>query len=162
MPLEHKIQPGTALEWLNTDGDGVLTLGALADAAARQGDVLDLGTSFAEVWGFELTVKPAAAPTLGQMVRLALGFSADGAVFPGGLTGADGALADPEKVVMQLRELPSLILRDVTGPQLHIGVFRPIARYVTPLVWLDAIGQALDSDDSQHTLKIFPLASVTE
>ncbi len=162
MSLIHLIEPGTAKQWLHSGGDEPLILTGLADDAARQGDALDLGASFSEVYGYALVAKPDAAPTLGSLIRLALGMSADGTLWPGGLTGVDGALADPAKRISQLLELRPLVLIDTTGPQSVQGSFRPSGRYVAPVVWLDGIGQPLTSTGGDHKLIIWPLPAITD
>jgi hypothetical protein len=162
MPVTHKIQPGALTTWLNTGGDKALTLTSLADNAARQGEYLDLGESFAEVFGWRLTVKPAAAPIAGALVRVAMGFSPASTGFPAGLSGSDGALADPDVVFPQLMELRPLVLRSITDPQVIVGTFKPSARYVSPAAWLDGVGQALSDTGSDHKLEIWPMPAITE
>jgi hypothetical protein len=162
MSTTHKIQPGSIVNWLDTGGDADLGLTSLADDAARQGDYLDLGAEFAEVYGWRLTVKPAAAPDLGSLVRVGLGFSPANTGFPGGLAGADGALSAPAKAFAQLVELAPLVLIDTTAPQVMTGVFKPQGRYVAPVVWLDGIGQALSSTGSDHKFEIWPMPAITE
>jgi hypothetical protein len=162
MSLIHKIEPASAKQWLHTAGDEPLVLTSLADNAARQGDSLDLGASFAEEFGFMLVAKPNAAPTLGALIRIALGFSADGTLWPGGLTGADGSLADPVKRIGQLQELRPLVLIDGTAAQAVQGKFRPSGRYVAPVVWLDGIGQPLTSTGGDHKFIIWPLPAITD
>jgi hypothetical protein len=162
MSVTHKIQPGSLVTWLNTGGSAVLTLTSLADEAARQGAYVDLGASFAEEFGFRLTIKPTAAPDLGTMVRVALGFSPATSGFPGGLSGSDGGLSNPSEAIAQLMELRALVLRNTTDPQVLTGRFRPLGRYVAPVVWLDAIGQNLSSTASDHKLEIWPMPAITE
>lgn len=162
MSITHKIQPGTAQSWLNTGGAVDLNLASLADNAARQGESLDLGAEFAEVYGFTLKIKPGTAPTAGALARLALGFSPDGSTWPGGLSGADGALSSPADRFPQLQELRALVLRSSTDTQTVTGTFRPSGRYVAPAVWLDGVGAALDADGTAHAVVIWPLNAITE
>ena len=154
-----QIEPGSATTWAPSGGDAALTLTSLADAAARQGASVDLGTKFAERYGYRLTTKFGSAPTADELVQLFLAFSEDDTTFAAGATGSDAAYSDTDDLANAI-ELRPLVCDDDTNSQSVVGWFEPLGRYVAPIV-LNEGGQALSGTAGDHELVIWPLKGVT-
>ena len=153
------VQPGAAIAWAAAGGDAVLTLTSLANNAARQGAKVDLGASFAERYGYRFTSKFASAPTADTLLRLFLAFSEDNTTFAGGATGSDAAYSDTDDLA-NTYELRPIVCDADTDAQTVVGWFEPLGRYVAPIVWNDATGQALSATAGDHALVIWPMQGV--
>lgn len=143
LPDYFKTEPGTAVIWGEDGGAGVtltLALDALADGAARMGDVADLGAAWDEEYMVMLVVETGTAPTAGLRVDLYLPCTHSASYYPGGVTGTDGAWpadgAEDEWALQLGAPVVSLIATNdgnVTQVQAPV-IWRPAARYVVPVV----------------------------
>lgn len=68
-----------------------LSLDALVKATARMGAYADLGAAFPEKSLLFIVAETGTAPTAGNTVDVHLAWSPVSSVFPGGVTGSDGA-----------------------------------------------------------------------
>lgn len=146
---------GTAITWINTGGDEVLTLTSLANGSARQGDKTDLGATFGVEYGFKLSTAIQATPTDGALVRIFMAFSEDDTTFAGGASGTDGAFSAPD-ALRNVLELTPLVCDNLTTAQIIVGKFTPLARYAAPIV-LNSSGAALSATAGDHELVIWPI-----
>lgn len=147
---------GTAITWKTSGGDEVLTLTSLASAAARQGDKTDLGALFGRRYGYRLLTKWAVAPTANTLLRIGLAFSEDDTTFAGGVGASDAAYSDLDDF-KQLMEVVPIVADADTNAQCVVGTFVPLARYMVPVFYNDATGQALSGTAGDHVFVIWPI-----
>lgn len=151
-------EQGTRKVWATSGGDAVLTLTSLANSAGRAGDAEDLGDGsgrFAVFYRWQLKTKWAVAPTAGNRLRLAFGFSDDNTDWPGSVTGSDAAYSDLD-LFRQLVEVRSCPADNTTNAQAFSGIVRALGRYCVPAVYNES-GQALSGTAGDHELSLVPL-----
>jgi hypothetical protein len=157
---------GSTVVWTVTgSGNKVLTATSLADQAARQGDKSDTlvdVTRGLPVW-LEILVETQVqvVPTDGKELECWLGFSSNsvqGTGNPGGLGGADAALANPTSVKAQLTFAGSVIMSNAIG----LGVqrqdpflVRPKDAFVIPVL-VNNTGQTISATGNQTKISITP------
>lgn len=162
---------GTQIVWGESGASGVtdvLSLDALANGAARMGDVVDLGASWLQEYFVELVVESGTAPTAGTTVLLYLACSQDGTNYPGGVTGSDGAYkAGEETEWLKQLGIPASVLNatndaDTTQRQ-QPRIWVPTGRHVVPVVF-NQLGQAFrnratNSDNTSRVI-LTPVNSI--
>lgn len=173
LPDYFKVEPGTAIIWGESGAAGVtkvLSLDALADGAARMGVYADLGAQFDESWMVQLIIETGTAPTAGNRVDLYMACGYTSSVFPGGVSGADGAWpgdSAEDEWAVQLERVCSLIAtNDANTVQVQAPViWRPPARYVAPVVD-NNLGQAIRDEttatDNDSRVIMVPLRTLIQ
>lgn len=161
--LHGVVEPGTPLIWGDTGasgGDGtptsglVLTLNALANAAARMGVVRDLGAQFEMEYGVTLVLETGTAPTEQAACVLYLVSSPDGTNWAAGVSGADGAFhAGAEASYLSRADWSLTMPMTAAGNTIMRvnGVWAPIHRYVVPVVFNQS-GQALRATTNHRVI----------
>ena len=142
LPDYVEIRQGTAIVWGEAGASGVtatLSLDALANGAARQGDKVDLGESFADEYIVELRVETGTAPTAGNTVELYLVSSMDNTNWPAKVTGSDAAytLGTNDANLRQAGPPVVSLVATNDGNTVLIqnqSIWRPRGRYVVPIV----------------------------
>lgn len=157
------LTPGTAVVWMNTGGNKAMNLRNLANAAIREGaksDTLVDGTKgFPEVLEVTVEAKFGAAVTDGNQANIHLGWSSSstaGTDNPGGLTGADAAVADADQLA-QIDLIGSLVGASSlgTGVQRQVLWCVPKKEYVIPVLQ-NSSGQSTTNVDSETKITIRP------
>jgi hypothetical protein len=145
---------GQPIIWASGGQTYDLSLGGLANAAARQGEKGDFGATMARTYAIELAVDTAVAPTLGSTYDLYFGpsHSSSAAVDnPGGMIGVDFAYtgvkaAEISESVPQLDFIGSLVLVDVANEVQRANfTYAPRLRYGAPVL-VNNSGQTTGSD----------------
>ena len=142
LPDYVEISQGTAIVWGEAGASGVtatLSLDALANGAARQGDKVDLGESFADEYIVELRVETGTAPTAGNTAELYLISSTDNSNWPAKVTGSDAAytLGTNDANLRQAGPPVATLVATNDGNTVLIqnqSIWRPRGRYVSPIV----------------------------
>lgn len=158
-----KVQQGTPVVWKNSGGDYAITLGSLANNAARQGAKGDLGDpNFADEYVAELVIETNTAPTAGNTFELYWAASRNataGSENPGGASGTDAAYkaAEEDEWKKQLEFIGTLVVtNDASTVQRQIvGKFRPSYRYGMPVV-VNKSGQTLNTSNTNHAVTVTP------
>lgn len=157
------LTPGTAVVWMNTGGDKAMNMKALATAGIREGvksaTLVDGTKGFPELLEITAETKLQATPTDGLECEVYLGFSSSataGTDNPGGLTGADAAVADVDQLP-QLTYVGSIVMAGslTTGVQRQRMVCAPKAEYLIP-VFRNASGQTTTNVDSETKITVRP------
>jgi len=141
---------GTAIIWGEAGASGVtatLSVDALANGSARQGDSVDLGANFADEYLVYLQVETGTAPTAGLTVEVYLLSSWDNTNWPAKATGSDGAytLGTSDANLRQAGPpVITLIATNDTDTVLTQApvIWRPRGRYVAPILD-NNLGQAI-------------------
>lgn len=150
LPDSFLFSQGTAVIWGESGASGVtntLSFDALADGSARMGASVDLGSTYAQLYRVELRIETGTAPTAGNRVDLYFASSYDNSVWPGGVTGSDGAWpsdGNEDEWAVQLEYITSLIATN-DGNTLQVAppvLWVPKGRYVAPVVD-NNLGQAI-------------------
>lgn len=150
LPDYIKIQPGTPIIWGEAGASGVthtLSLDALANNAARMGQVADLGAEYDQEYAVMLVVETGTAPTAGTSATLFLACTHSTSFYPGGVTGSDGAWPADTNVAEWSYQLGPPVLSLIAtndGNVIQIQspvIWRPAGRYVVPVV-SNTLGQA--------------------
>jgi hypothetical protein len=158
------LSAGTAVTWTSSGGDRVLTLTSLADGAGREGDKsaswVDGTKGLPELIEVRFEAAVASAATAGKEVELYVGESDSataGTANPGGLTGADAAVASPDEKKAQLVFVGSLVLSNAIGTSVQVQRlrFRPVCAYSIPVV-VNKSGQALGSTGTSLKVVMTP------
>lgn len=181
LPDYLKYAAGTAIIWGEATSTGslgtvtaTLSLNALAAGSARMGAKVDLGAS-GSVWDQDfvaiLAAESGTAPTAGGLVDLYLSWSHDNTNFAGGVSGSDGAWptdGNEDEWAKQLG-LPYISLPATNdGNTLQVSnpvIFRPKARYVSPVVdvnWDQAIRNQGTAANNLSRVLLFPLQSLIQ
>lgn len=139
LPDYFKRELGTAKVWKNSGGDGVITCTSLANAAAREGDKIDLGANWARAWLVTFETKLVSAGTDRTEIELYTNQSTSGTAGTancGGATGADAAFSNSSTLKHQWTPVGSIAVANSagTGVQRQCYEFTPSARYQSPLV----------------------------
>jgi len=154
---------GVAITWAS-GGDYVISLGGLANAAARQGAKGDFGATMANSYSVELAVDAATAPTVGGTYDLYFGgshSSVAGTDNPGGMIGADSAYtgvktAEISESVPQLDFIGSLVTVDFANiVQRAYFTYTPHLRYGAPVV-VNNSGQT-SGLDAENKVRFVPI-----
>ncbi len=132
-----------------------ITLASLANAAARQSTVIDLGANHAAEALIRLMTKWASAPTGGSLLRLFAAWCETTSNYPGGCGGSDAAFSDVDDL-RNLDELKPLVADADTDSQVVSCTVRVQARYLVLVVYNDATGQALSGTAGDHALTVTP------
>jgi hypothetical protein len=163
MANEVLVRQGGSKLWKATGGDYAITLAALANNAARQGQKGDLGDAngrFAARWAVCVELNMDVAPTAGNVIEIYWAASRDNSTVPGGATGTDSAYkaGEEDEWKKQLLLVGCLVLTaDAdTVVQTQVFEFLPPARYGSPVV-VNKSGQALEGDDDAHRITLTPL-----
>jgi hypothetical protein len=138
LPDYFKISFGTAVIWGEAGAAGVthtLTFEALAAAAARMGDVADLGEAWDEEYLVYLIIETGTAPTAGGTVSLYLVTTDNTDRYPANVTGSDAAYtvanivrAGAPVATLRVTNDANTIMRQAPT------IWRPAGRYVVPIV----------------------------
>jgi len=150
LPDTFKVSQGTAIVWGEPGASGVthdLSLDALADGAARQGDSADLGADWDREYLVYLVAETGTAPTAGNVVDLYLVSSHNGTDWPAKVTGSDGAytLGTADANLRQAgAPVVSLFATNDANTVLRQApvVWRPAGRHVAP-IYDNNLGQAI-------------------
>ena len=147
-----------------------IDLTSLANNAARQGAKADLGATRAASYVVRFFPEVDVAVAAGVTFRIYFGFSnhaTAGLDNPGMLTGADAAYAGatggtiagsvkqmdgPFSYVCEAANVGTIL-------PMNIGILNPMQRYVSPVVWNDATGQALEGDAVEMYLALIPIVT---
>jgi hypothetical protein len=158
------LSAGTAVTWTSSGGDKTLTLTSLANGSGQQGDKsatwVDGTKGLPELIEIRFETQVAVAATAGNEVELWLGESDSataGTANPGNLTGADGALSNPDELKVQLLFVGSLVLSNARGTNVQAQRFRykPVCAYCMPVV-VNKSGQALGSTGTNSKVVMTP------
>jgi hypothetical protein len=134
--------PQTPIVWGPSGGTGVtkvISVNALANTAAQQGEFVDLGANVPPWLAVHLFVETGTAPTAGGTADLYLGWSHDGTRFPAKLTGSDGSYTRGTSDA-NLRQLGGRLFSLVATNDLETRLYQqpwwiqPTARYLAPLL----------------------------
>jgi hypothetical protein len=168
LPDSFKVSQGTAIVWGEAGASGVtktLSLDALADGAARQGESADLGADWDREYLVYLVAETGTAPTAGNVVDLYLVSSQNGTDWPAKVTGSDGAYtlgtadanlrqAGPPVVSLFATNDANTVLRQAPV------VWRPAGQYVVP-IYDNNLGQAIRDEttatDNDSRVILIPL-----
>lgn len=161
LPDYGKREFGTEVNWKSSGGTGLLTLTSLANAAARQGAKIDLGATWDAEWLVVFESAVGSAATNGAEIQLFFGESLSGTAGtdnPGNLTGADAGLSVPSELIGQLLYVGSLVLSNTlgTGKQVTTMRYRPLSRYVMPVVY-NLSAQTLSGTAGNHAVRMIPV-----
>ena len=155
--------PGTAKVWKSSGGDYAITLASLANNAGREGAKGDLNDAtygapaFLDVF---VTGSVGSAATNGLQIEYYFGESTSataGTDNPGGLTGADASVSNPDEKKLQTFLIGGLILSNAlgTGVQKQAFTYFPTARYLIPLV-VNKSAQTLGSTAADFAITVTP------
>ena len=175
------ISNGTPIVWADTTdynpAAGVIytrthqiDLTSLANNAARQGAKADLEAMRAGAMTVRFCPEVDVAVAAGKTFRIYFGFSSHataGLDNPGMLTGADAAYAGATSgtIAGSVRQLvgPFTYVCEAASVgvilPMNIGILNPLLRYVSPVVWNDATGQALEGDAVEMYLALIPIVT---
>ena len=168
LPDSFKVSQGTAIVWGQSGASGVtatLSFNALADAAARMGASVDLGSDWDREYAVYPVIETGTAPTAGNTVDFYLVCSHDGTNWPAKVTGSDAAytLGTSDANLRQAGPpVTSLIATNDGNTVLRQApvIWRPQGRYVTPIAD-NNLGQAIRNEttatDNDSRLIIVPL-----
>jgi len=168
LPDSFKVSQGTAIVWGQSGASGVtatLSFNALADAAARMGASVDLGSDWDREYAVYPVIETGTAPTAGNTVDFYLVCSHDGTNWPAKVTGSDAAytLGTSDANLRQAGPpVTSLIATNDGNTVLRQApvIWRPQGRYVVPIAD-NNLGQAIRNEttatDNDSRLIIVPL-----
>lgn len=144
---------GTPVIWGESGATGgwgnvtnVLSLDALANGAARMGEVKDLGASWHMRYVVRLVVETGTAPAAGAIASAYLLCSNVSGAYEAGVTGSDAAYkAGEEAEWLKQAGIPAhVVMATADGNTVQTAepwVWRPTGRYVVPIVF-NQLGQA--------------------
>ena len=148
---------GTAIVIKESAGDVVFTPKNIANNTGRMSASIDLGAKFAGRYAVECQSKLQVAPDAGLGIEIYWATSKDDGVWPGKVTGSDGAYpstVDDNK--KQLTLLGSLTCHNTTDAQIKILGLRPISRYGV-IVWVNKTAQTLTNTAADHIVTLTPI-----
>lgn len=168
-------QAGVLKTYKGSGGDAAITMTSVANAAARQGVKLDLGSAaqadgtFATLWSLQASCDLAATPTAGNTIDFYLSTSDSsvaGTGNTGGASGTDAAYtgisSDLTASLKLLQYIGSMICTaDVTVQVGHVGTFRPVSRYVC-LIVVNNSGAAFVANATNTQFVFRPLEDTQE
>jgi len=161
---------GTPIVWGEAGGSGVtntISVDALAAGSARMGASADLGSQRADEYLVIVQVESGTAPTAGSgSADLYLPTSPDNTIWPGGVTGSDGAWpadGNEDEWALQLgRPVVQVIpTNDGNVVQTQQGKrWRPNGRYVAPVLdnnWTQAIRDQATASNNLTRVYLYPI-----
>jgi len=163
-PAYSFLEAGTPLTWTSSGGDKVLTLTSMTANVAREGDksasLVDGTKGMPELVEIRMETKVGSAAANGTYLDLYIGESDSataGTANPGGLTGADAAVATPAEKTLQLRLVGIMPMSNVlgTGLQVFRTIYYPVCAYLIPVV-VNSTGQTLSGTGTDHKVIITP------
>lgn len=167
----YRQQLGTVKTLKSSGGDAAITLASLANASYRQSAKLDLGATFAQLYGIQVDAELAATPTAGANLDLWWAPSNSvtaGTDNPGGCSGTDasytGYSSNASASVKQLIFIGSFITTaqaTSTVQKGFVGFLVPPTRYGS-LVLLNNSGAAFHSSDANCQIRLFPAEVTSE
>lgn len=158
MPNLVYVQPETALQWLASGGDEVLTLTSLGSGAGRQGAMHDFGATTARsreyVW--RAWVKFATTPVVGERVEV-YAKTGDG-THRDNDDGAGDAAVSAEDKLKNLTYIGTILVDEAsTTPEFSAsGVIEISAREFAPVFW-NATADALSATAGDHGFSLTPV-----
>lgn len=160
MPNKVYQLPETAISWLASGGDNVLTLTSLGAGAGRQGALDDFGTAARAtdyLWRFYC--KFATTPVVGEVI-LIYWKTSDG-THPDNDDGTGDAAVSAEDKLSNLKLLGQMIVDEASAtPEFVASGFLPrelcAHRYGAPVIWNDT-ADALSSTAGDHGFIITPI-----
>lgn len=157
MPNEILDKQGTAIVIRESGGTVVFTPKNIANNVGRMSASIDLGATFAGRYAVELQSKLQVAPTAGLGIEAYWATSKDNSIWPGKVTGSDGAYpATVDDNKKQLTLLGSLICHNTTDAQIKTLGLRPLGRYGV-IVWINKTGQTLTNVAADHIVTLTPI-----
>lgn len=149
-----------------TGPGGTITLTSLANAAARQSTVVDLGATtalFAEFFSVFVEFEMAATPTAGNSIDIYFAPSPTSTVSVGGVDGTDSAytgynsnLNDSLKHLDFVGSHICTADSTTTVQKSFIGRYSPGSRYLS-IVIENKSGAAFHSSATNHKIRLIPL-----
>lgn len=168
-----KATQGTPIVWGETGATGVthkLSLDALANGAARQGDYADLTANFAKRYAVYVFAETGTAPSAGVTADVYLVCSHDGTTWPAKVTGSDGSytLGTSDANLRQAGP-PAASLIATADANTVLGqdpvIWEPKGRYVAP-IYDNNLGQGLRDEttatDNGSRIVLVPLPDAYE
>lgn len=161
-------QNGTLKTIKASGGDAAITMTSVANGAARQSVLLDLGATYAQLWALQATIEPTSAPTAGNTVDFYI--SPSDSATPGSLTcgnasGTDAAYTGIATLATSLKLLQfvgSLVVTADNSAQTgHVGTFRPVSRYLN-LIVVNNMGVAWVANSTNAKFVLRPLEDTSE
>ena len=147
----------TAITWLSSTGDNVITLTSVAAAAGRQGALDDFGTAArAREYAWRAWIKFATAPVVGE--RIDIYWKSSDGTSPDNDDGTGDAAVSAEDKLKNLEYLGSIIVDEASATPLFVasGFFEIPHRHGAPVFW-NATADALSSTALDHGFKITPV-----
>lgn len=157
MPTEKLLKQGTAIVLRASGGNVVFTPQNNANNVARMSASIDLGARFADRYNVELQSKLQSAPTAGLGIEVYWATSKDNSVWPGKVTGTDGAYpATIDDNKKQLTLLGNLTCHNTTDAQIDTVALAPLGQYGV-IVWVNKTGQTLTDVAADHIVTLTPI-----
>jgi len=150
------LQPGTALTWLASGGDNLLTLTSLAATSGRNGALDDFGTAaVAREYAWRFWCKFSTTPVVGEQIEIYWRTS-DG-TSPDNDDGGDVALSSTDKL-RNLIALGALVVDEASTTPVFAcsGYLEHTHRYGGPVIY-NATADALSSTAADHGFSILPV-----
>lgn len=147
----------TALQWLASAGDELLTLTSLASGAGRQGARHDFGASAkAREYTWRAWVKFATTPVVGEVIDI-YWISSDGS-HPDNDDGTGDAAVSAEDKLRGLTKIGRIVVDEAsTTPEFTgKGEFEIFERYGHPVFW-NRTADALSATAGDHGFKLTPI-----
>ena len=157
MTSKAYILPETALQWLNTGGDELLTLTSVAAGAGRQGALHDFGTSArSPAFTWRAYVIMATTPVVGETIDIYWKTS-DG-THPDNDDGTGDIAVSAEDKLKNLQYMGSIIIDEAsTTPDFVAhGSLLHEHRHGSPVFW-NATADALSSTATDHGFILTPV-----
>jgi hypothetical protein len=163
MANENFVQVTTAKSWLNTGGTAVWTFSSIANAAGREGAILDLGAyPRPSVWRvYAETQLQATTPVVGNTIDMYMKTwddDAGSARALGGLTGTTDAAFATENNLLNLLPLVSIRVSSTSADVVLSAtglVFIP-TRYISLVGW-NRSGATTTADATEHKVYLTPM-----
>lgn len=157
MANEILVKNGTQTTWTSSGGDKAITLTSLANNAGRIGASLDRGATRSRRLRFTVQVDFATSPTDGTTVDLYLVTSDNNTNWDGGTSPTDAALGSADTLRNYIF-VGSLVCDNLTSPnQLQSFEIECGARYIAPVLYNNATGQALTSTGTDQKIILTPI-----
>lgn len=149
--------PETALTWLSSTGDAVITLTSLATLTGRQGALHDFGVAaHARDYAWRAWVKFATAPVLGE--RIDIYWKSSDGTHPDNDDGTGDAAVSAEDKLRNLTPIGSIIVDEASlTPEFAASGFMDIThRYGCP-VFFNRTVDSLSATALDHGFKLTPM-----
>lgn len=146
----------TAITWLSSGGSAALTMTSLANNAGRQGAHYDLGTASAtRRFRWRAWCKPAATPTVGNLIRVYLKTS-DG-TSPDNDDGTGDIAVSAEDKLRNLLYLDAIVVDEAASVVMaKSGTILVPDRYVAPVFW-NASAASFTATATDHGFSLTPV-----